>query len=394
MEEQILIIGKDSSLPLVSLQAFYSCHQVSEEEVDGALANEFSVAIILARCESSALHQARTLRAVNPALPILFISDRREAELSLLRVEGYGPVRVLYAYSDDADQLLRDVQALMHPEYPAENRHIAIVLPVYNEEERFQNVRNFTAKLRDKLAVAYPNMTIFFVNDGSKDATQDLVEKVIADDSQEAQAIHSHSPVAAHKLEYNSRKAGTYIQGIKSIRADIIVFADADDSFEVEDIAAMINILHDGYWDMVIGTKDETAEGRSAMRSAMSFVKRMLTKPLLPAGVIDSQTGLKALSHTAACHILPYLHESTQLAIDLEMVHIARRLNFRVLQIPVKCIDREGSHIDIVRDSLRFLKSIVTIWASNRRVSSHALCQPKASKKQRANQVLTSKTAK
>ena len=131
----------------------------------------------------------------------------------------------------------------------------------------------------------------------------------------------------------------------------------------------MINILHDGYWDMVIGTKDDTAEGRSLARRLMSFVKRVLTKPLLPEGVIDSQTGLKAFNSTAASHILPYLHESTGLAIDLEMVHIARKLNFRVLQIPVECIDREGSHIDVVRDSLRFLRSIVHIWAANRSVS-------------------------
>lgn len=377
MEPEVLIIDDGNELPLMSLQAIHRCRFVQASRLFEETAVNEAVAVIPAKDHSQAWVWANKVRTLKPGLPILFVSDQREPEMDLLRVQGFGPVKILHAYADDSDELLRDVQALMHPEYPVANKHIAVVLPVYNEAERFENVRNFVKKLRNKLGASYPDLTIFFVNDGSKDVTQDLVDQVIADQHAESQTIGAHSAVAAHKLAYNSRKAGTYIQGIKSIRADIIVFADADDSFDVDDMAAMINILQDGYWDMVIGTKDATAENRSAVRKTMSFVKRVLTRPLLPAGVIDSQTGLKALSGTSACHILPFLHETTGLAIDLEMVHIARRLNFRVLQIPVQCIDREGSHVDPIKDGIKFLKSIVTIWSTNRNVGLRALGYPK-----------------
>lgn len=374
--ETLLVIEDGQPLPLQSLQAIYTCQRVSSQELDARIASDARAAILSAHDEAKTLRCANALREVNPALPLLFVADKREAELSLMRCQGYGPIKVLQLHAGDDDQLLHDAQALLHPEYSVGSQRIAIVLPVYNEAGRFENVRNFVAKLRGELAVAYPQISVYFVNDGSKDITQELVEQVIADDANEAEEIHADSPLSAHNLQYNTRKAGTYIQGIKSVRADIVIFADADDSFVIEDIAAMINILQDGYWDMVIGTKDATAEGRSPIRSLMSFVKRLLTKPLLPAGVIDSQTGLKALKGTAAQHIVPYLHESTQLAIDLEMVHIARKLNFRVLQIPVICIDREGSHIDIVRDSIKFMRSIFTIWVANRRVNDHAMRLP------------------
>lgn len=370
---QSILVVTDHDLPLQSLTAFYSCRVVStaDSQIED-LGPKPAVAVICANDDDTALRCAAHLRATNPALPLLFVTCNRDPHSLLPRVSGHGPVKLLHQYAGDDDQLLHDVQALLHPEYPAQNRRIAIVLPVYNEESRFENVRNFCAKLRQKLAGAYPQITLFFVNDGSKDKTESLVAEVINQDSEGAQAIHANSPMEARTLGANTRKAGTYIEGLKGIRADIIVFADSDDSFAVEDIASMINILGDGYWDMVIGTKDETAENRAPIRRAISFGKRALTKPLLPAGVIDSQTGLKALSYSAASHILPHLHQHTGLAIDLEMVHVARKLNFRVLQLPVQCIDRDGSHVDIVRDSLRFVRSIATIWAANRRVNAHS----------------------
>lgn len=372
---QTTLIVSDRELPLASLRAFYTCRVVAPSQLGGEVDSQSeapAVVVICARDEASALQSASTLRAAHPGVPLLFVTQTREPHCALFRVAGHGPVRLLHQFADDSEQLLHDVQALLHPEYPAQNRRIAIVLPVYNEAGRFENVRNFCAKLRRQLAGAYPQITLFFVNDGSKDGTEALVAQVIADDADAADSIHAYSPMAVSTLAANTRKAGTYIEGLQSIRADILIFADSDDSFAVEDIASMINILGDGYWDMVIGTKDETAENRSPLRIVMSFVKRFLTKPLLPQGVIDSQTGLKAFSYAAASHILPYLHPNTGLAIDLEMVHVARKLNFRVLQLPVKCIDRDGSHVDVVRDSLRFLRSIVAIWAANRGVNTRA----------------------
>jgi glycosyltransferase involved in cell wall biosynthesis len=166
----------------------------------------------------------------------------------------------------------------------------------------------------------------------------------------------------------NTRKAGTYIEGIRTIDADILLFVDADDSFVIDDIALMINILREGYYDMVVGSKDLTAENRPPLRRLLSFAKRLLTKSMLPKGVYDSQTGLKAMKSTTAKYIIPYLHMNTGLAIDLEILHLARKLDFRVLQIPVTCIDREGSHVDVVKDSIAFLKNIFRIRKNNKKV--------------------------
>lgn len=67
----------------------------------------------------------------------------------------------------------------------------------------------------------------------------------------------------------------------------------------------MINVVQQGYYDVVIGTKDMTAENRSLLRSVVSFGKRVISRPFLPTGVVDSQTGLKVMSSVAVKRMFP-----------------------------------------------------------------------------------------
>jgi len=232
-------------------------------------------------------------------------------------------------------------------------------------------VLNFFEKLEVLCNQSFVNATIYFVNDGSKDRTQELVNQIINQFKEDTTTVSNIAFANTHQLTMNTRKAGTYIDGIKSIRADVLLFVDADDSFRIEDMATMINIIREGYYEIVIGTKDLTAENRPPIRKLMSFVKRQLTRSLLPKGVYDSQTGLKAINGTAAKYIFPHLNMSTGLAIDLEILHIAKKYQFRTLQIPVTCIDQEGSHINIVKDSIAFVKNVFFIKNRNKNVKTN-----------------------
>jgi hypothetical protein len=283
--------------------------------------------------------------------------------------KGFGQVGILNYRKEYPELLIEHVNQLIHPEYPVGASDIAIILPVYNEESRFQNVINFYNKLETLCNDSFVNAVVYFVNDGSKDRTQELVEQIITKQRLEATSVSNISFANTHQLVMNTRKAGTYIEGIKTIRADVLLFVDADDSFCIEDMAKMINIVREGYYELVVGTKDLTAENRPPIRRLMSFVKRQLTKSLLPIGIYDSQTGLKAINGTAAKYILPHLNMTTGLAIDLEILHIAKKYHFRTLQVPVQCIDQEGSHISIVKDSLQFIRNIFVIKHRNRNVS-------------------------
>ncbi|WXR60779.1 glycosyltransferase [Peptostreptococcaceae bacterium AGR-M142] len=293
------------------------------------------------------------------------INTRKEP---LKEINGYGKISIIYWKKGSLNLIAERVQSMIYPEYPSKNTSIVLVVPVYNEEERMEHVYNFAKKVKKIIEESFLNMSIYFVNDGSLDNTQKLIDRFVKEDFNNSKYIHKNPFMKSKQLEENTRKAGTYIEGIRSLHADIYVFADADDSFSIDDIAKMINILEMGYYEIVLGTKDLTAENRDIARKFISFCKRMLTKPFLPKGVMDSQTGLKAFNGNAAKYIFPYLNPKRGLAIDLEMVYLAKKLNFRVLQLPVKCIDREGSSIDILKDSVKYLTDMVKIYMENRNV--------------------------
>ncbi len=367
-EYVIIMQQKDSAMDLSIVKDFYTNINFNEN-IDAEIFSR-GVGIIDYRDQEDILEAARNLREKNKSLPLLILREfgARDSSPLLGVLPGSGQARVLYYKSSEQQQLLAAVQAMLHPEYPSKRTDIAVILPVYNEESRFKHVVNFTHKVKELIEDSFLNLSIFFINDGSTDKTDILVHELTSESIDDLPLIQRQQFLGQRQLTNNTRKAGTYIEAISKIQADILVFADADDSFSVEDIARFINIIQDGYYDMVVGTKDLTAENRSMVRRMMSFAKRILTKNLLPEGVYDSQTGLKAFNALAARYIIGNLHQATELAIDLEMLFLAKKMRFRVLQKPVYCLDREGSHVNIVSDSIAFIKNIVKIPRMNRNI--------------------------
>lgn len=343
---------------------YYTSRLIKEPKITG----EEVLLIVDCKKREEAVAFCNSIRALKTSLPILILTDfPGQGNVHILRsVEGRGPVRILEYRKRYNSELLLYSQSLIHPEYPDRKNDVAIVVPVFDEEERFNNIINQTAKLRAFIENGFINARIFFVNDGSRDLTGDLIEKLVQDEEESLAIIEKIPLFSSHNLIQNTRKAGTYIAGLENVDAEYIFFLDGDDSFVVDDIARMINILKEGYYDFVIGTKDMTAEERKPVRQFISFCKRSLTRPLLPRGVSDSQTGLKGMRAVVGKTLLQSMHVQNGLAADLEMLYLARLYNFRVLELPVTCFDREGSHINIIRDSAAFVKAIIKIPWMNR----------------------------
>lgn len=320
--------------------------------------------IIIDVDDKNVLKCSNIVRKINSSIPIIIVANsdlHYESENILKSIEGFGKTEVVYAHGESCYGIIEVIESIINPSLPSKKESIAIILPVFNEVDRMNHIQNFMIKLARLSEYGYPNISIYFINDGSDDYTEELIEKMVEFQNASIDTIYNRLKFEYNALNINTKKAGTYIDAFKRIDASKIIFADADNSFENEDISRMINILNQGYYDIVVATKDKSAENRSAIRVLMSFSKRILTKHLLPKGVTDSQTGLKAFNQTAADHILPYLDPKYGLAIDLKILNVAKKYRFRVFQLPVKCIDRDGSHVELVKDSVKFLKSIISI---------------------------------
>lgn len=303
-------------------------------------------------------------RRINKHIPMIWLLDYKQhlkIHSYIARVNGVGRLKTM-PYGDYKLNRIDDhLEGLLNPNLPIKKEEIAFVIPVYNEAERFHHVRNFVKKIMAMKADDVRNLSIYFIDDGSSDQSTQLLDSLIQEYEMNNDMVMVSPTFTMRKLKCNTRKAGTYIEAFETIDADIIIFADADDGYEFEDIMRMLNLLDQGYYDMIVGTKDLLAENRPSVRRFVSACKRLLTKPLLPKGVTDSQTGLKVFKKEKINYILSGLNTSYGLAIDLKILNAAKKNRLRVYEMPVRFIDRELSHIKIVKDSFKFIQSIIKI---------------------------------
>lgn len=366
VEKIILITDGERNIDYAAILSFY---EIAKQKTFIENKSFYNMAIIDIISSLKEKEELLKIRKYLPSIPVLILTDFTRTPNQLLNfTAGFGPTRILRWRNSYPELILDYTQNLLNPEFPTQKSDIAIILPVYNEESRFSDVYSFFLELRKLLEKGFINGGVYFVNDGSSDKTQDLIDQVVKEDESNSLYIRRLPLLQSRDLGKNTRKAGTYIDGIKNINADILIFADADGSFSIDDIAKMVNIIRDGYFEFIAGTKDMTAEHRPLIRRMMSFAKRLLTKRLLPKGIYDSQTGLKAMNSVVAHTLIDYMHEDIGLASDLEMLYLSKIFNFRVLQLPVFCDDKDGSHVDIIKDSIMFLKAIFRIPARNRKI--------------------------
>lgn len=362
MDGRILIVTDESrKIPFSKIVTFYKLDIVNLSKFQFMKESQYSLLVVNVLNFKECVSVSNMCRLGSSWIPILIIVDPETqlmTELEYIRsIDGSGQIRLIRWKEKYPYELIDNIQNIINPSYVVKTSSIAIVIPVYNEEKRFKHIYDFIVKLKILLKNGMPNASIFFLNDGSTDGTEKMIDELIEHYSDSVEWVDDMASISYYKLSYNTRKAGTYIEALNNIRASLLIFVDSDNSFEIDDIAKMINIINLGYFDIVVGSKD-AAKDRKITRKFVSFFKRIITKSFLPKGITDSQTGLKVISWDCAKYILPYLHRNMQLAIDLEMMYIAKRLNFRVLQLSVKCTDRQGSHVNIVKDSITFIKNL------------------------------------
>jgi len=111
---------------------------------------------------------------------------------------------------------------------------LSFVAPFYNEEG---NIRTLHQELRAMAQTLGQTYECVFVNDGSTDHTQDILEAVSREDS------HVH---IVH-LPYNQGEAAALSAGFRHARGRVIVTLDGDGQNDPRDIPALLAKLDEGY---------------------------------------------------------------------------------------------------------------------------------------------------
>ncbi|MCS6829398.1 MAG: glycosyltransferase family 2 protein, partial [bacterium] len=77
-------------------------------------------------------------------------------------------------------------------------------------------------------------------------------------------------------------------------------------------------------------------------------------------GIHDTQCGFKLFRQEAAREIFSRCEENG-FSFDIEVLHVALRLGYRIAEVPVRWMHREGSKVHLLRDAVRMFLSLLRI---------------------------------
>ena len=232
----------------------------------------------------------------------------------------------------------------------------SIVIPAYNEEARLPaTLEKVLAFVRDQRWPA----EVIVVNDGSRDATADMVRRLAA---REPMLRLVENP-GNHGKGYSVRN------GILQARGKIVLFSDADLSSPITEAPKLLAALAGGA-DVAIGSRWMRAElqtkRQSWLRQVLGRVFNLLARVLLGLQFHDTQCGFKAFTREAAQAIFP-LQKIERWGFDPEILFLAPKLGFHVEEVPVLWGHSGGERIHPLRDGAKMLLDMLRIrWYSIR----------------------------
>jgi dolichyl-phosphate beta-glucosyltransferase len=231
---------------------------------------------------------------------------------------------------------------------------ISLILPAYNEARAIpatidDAVRYFTSR-----NLSYE---IIVAADGA-DGTREIVRR-LAGENPALQAIGQDARLGKG---LGIRKAVAIATGA------VIGYADADNKVPIEEFDKFRSELKKGA-EVVIGTRRSGASIEKAQplyrrAGSLGFLWFMQTVVGLP-GINDTQCGFKFFQRAAAKELFRRQKIDAYM-FDVEILAIARRLGYRIQQVPIRWRDDADSRLDLVSGNLRNVRDIFRIGLEHR----------------------------
>jgi glycosyltransferase involved in cell wall biosynthesis len=217
---------------------------------------------------------------------------------------------------------------------------VSVVIPCLNEAE------NIAACVSDALeAIARMGVTgeVVVADNNSEDDSARLAEKAGA------------RVVVEHRRGYGS----AYLAGFAASSGRYIVMADADLTYDFDEIPHFVAALEEGA-EMVIGDRMDNIQP-----GAMPWLHRYVGNPILTGllnlffrtGISDAHCGMRAVRR----EVLPRLDlRTTGMEFASEMVIRASKENLRIAEFPIEYHPRGGeSKLSSFRDGWRHLRFLL-----------------------------------
>src|SRR3989344_497435 len=211
--------------------------------------------------------------------------------------------------------------------------YLSVIIPAYNEAKRLPLTLIDIDKHLKKADFLYE---IIIINDGSKDATAEIVERF------------SHLVENLRLIsQKNTGKGGAVKKGILEARGKIRLFMDADNSTSIDQFDKMIPYFNEGY-SVIIASRDikgsQLIPPQPWYKKIAGNIGNIFIQILLLPGIWDTECGFKAFTEEAAGEIFPLI-KINQWGFDVEVLALAKKIGYKIKEIPIVWVNNPFSNV-------------------------------------------------
>lgn len=221
----------------------------------------------------------------------------------------------------------------------------SVVIPAYNEAARLGSTLERTVEYLSRRGGSFE---LVVVDDGSRDHTVEVAEAFIG------------QGVRVIRHERNRGKGAAIKTGVLASTGAQVLLSDADASTPIEELEKLERWLPEAA--LVLGSRAvagaDVQRHQPFYRELMGKTFNRIIRVLGVRGLHDTQCGFKLLAGDVARELAAEL-TIDGFAYDVELVWLARRRGYRIVEVGVIWVDSPDSRVDPVRSSLAMLRDVV-----------------------------------
>ncbi|MBN1879437.1 glycosyltransferase family 2 protein [bacterium] len=228
---------------------------------------------------------------------------------------------------------------------------LSIVIPAFNEEH---DIESCVTSIISYLEGEKLQFEILAIDDGSTDHTLEQIRKLSARDPR-IRALTNGS---------NHGKGYTVRHGMLESTGQEVLFTDVDLSTPIREYLKLKEFLDQGA-DVAFGSralaKSQLKKKQPWYRIYLGRLANKAIQAVVPAlrGIKDTQCGFKLFRGEVARRIFP-LQRIERWGFDFEILHIARKYGYKVVEVPVEWSHSGDTRIRF-RDYPRTLQELIRV---------------------------------
>jgi dolichyl-phosphate beta-glucosyltransferase len=225
---------------------------------------------------------------------------------------------------------------------------LSLIIPALNEERRLPDTLEQVAAYLQSRPYDYE---ILVVENNSTDNTL-AIAQAFAEEHPQVRVLHNAQ----------RGKGRAVRQGMLEARGQYRFMCDADLSMPINELSKFLPPAMTGY-DIVIASREapesiryDEPVYRHLGGRAINLIIRLLALP----GLHDSQCGFKCFTAQAADDLFR-IQTLNGWSFDIELLFVARRRGYRMIEVPIHWYYHSESKVHAVRDAVRMIGDIFTI---------------------------------